>query len=164
MTNPFALSNKIIYNTAIGLVCYAYWNEKGELQAPFMDYLEKYAIREGDSERRKGHKAKQVMNLKAHLEYLVDCGGDYNKPPFIQKYHGRSVGILKISESGGLVRIAFFVKRGNTIILLDAMDKPKLYEKAKKAQVDKKIDRFLDRVERYRADHESKNQSLPLIL
>jgi hypothetical protein len=74
------------------------------------------------------------------------------------------VGILKISESGGLVRIAFFVKRGNTIILLDAMDKPKLYEKAKKAQVDKKIDRFLDRVERYRADHESKNQSLPLIL
>lgn len=164
MTKPFALSNQIIYNKSIGLVCYAYGNEKGELQAPFMDYLEKYAIRERDSEKRKRHKAKQVMNLKAHLEFLVDCEGGYNRPPFIQKYHGRSVGILKMSESENLVRIAFFVKKGSAVILLDAMDKPKLYEKGKKAQVDKGIDRFLDRVERYKADHESKNLSLPLIL
>jgi len=100
-------------------VCFAYRNEKGELQAPFMDYLEKYAIRERDSEKRKRHKVKQIMNLKGHLEYLIEYEGSYDKPPFIQKYHGRSVGILKVSESENLVRIAFFVNRGNTIILLD---------------------------------------------
>lgn len=85
-------------------------------------------------------------------------------PPLTQQYHGRSIGILKISEASNLVRIAFYTKSGSTIILLSAIDKPKLYEKGKKMEVDKMIERFLDRAEQYKTDYERFNLSLPLNL
>ncbi|MBI5412382.1 hypothetical protein HZA43_04415 [Candidatus Peregrinibacteria bacterium] len=63
------------------LVCFAYKNQNNEFQAPFLDYLEKYAIHERDTEKKKELKVKQIMNIKAHLEYLIENGGKYSLPP-----------------------------------------------------------------------------------
>ncbi|MFH1012238.1 MAG: hypothetical protein V1760_00610, partial [Candidatus Peregrinibacteria bacterium] len=77
-------------------------------------------------------------------------------------YKNRNFGVLKIKESATLVRIAFFAKVGSKIVLLGAMDKPKLYEKAKKQKVGRMIEKFLDQAEQNRQDYLKNNLSLPL--
>jgi hypothetical protein len=146
------------------IVCYAFTNKNKELEAPFLEYLKKYALEPRDNEKRKDQKVKRLMNLKAHLEHLMDHKGKYDLPPLAQKYKGRDMGILKIKELNGLVRIAFYTKQTNTIVLLDAFDKPKLYEKSKKLKVDKMIEKFLDQSETFLSDYIKNHHSIPLNL
>lgn len=146
------------------IVCYAFTNKNKELEAPFLEYLEKYALEPKDNEKKKGQKVKRLMNLKAHLEHVMNNKGKYDLPPLAQKYKGRHIGILKIKEADGLVRIAFYTKQANTIVLLDAFDKPKLYEKGKKLKVDKMIEKFLDQAEAFLSDYLKSNHSIPLNL
>jgi len=146
------------------IVCYAFENKNKELEAPFLEYLEKYALGSKDSEKKTDQKVKRLMNIKAHLQHLMDNKGKYDLPPLAQKYRGRNIGILKIKEADGLVRIAFYTKQTNTIVLLDAFDKPKLYEKGKKLKVDKMIEKFLDQAEAFLSDYLENNHTIPLKL
>lgn len=144
------------------IICYAFENSEHQLESPFLNYLEKYSIQSNDSKKKKVIKIKQLANIEAHLDYLLDHQGSYDLPPTVQKYKATNIGILKIKESSTLVRIAFFTKKGEKIILLDAMDKPKLYEKGQKKRVDKLIQKFLNHVEKYRGDYLENHKSLPL--
>ena len=146
------------------ILCYAFQNQKGELEAPFLEYLEKYSISDLDSEKQKDLKTKKLMNIKAHLEHLIDNKGKYNIPSIVQKYKEKEIGILKIKESGNLVRIAFFTQIEDTIILLDAFDKPKLYEKQKKKKINTFIQKFLNKAEEFKSDYITKTLSIPLNL
>ncbi len=146
------------------IVCYAFKGKNGELESPFMEYLEKYAVRDRDPKKKKSLKLKQLANIESHLNYLAEHRGKYDLLPLAQKYKNRSIAILKIKESSKLVRIAFFTKKGSTIILLNAIDKPKLYEKGKKQQVDKVIEKFLDQAEEYKNNYMKSNLSMPLNL
>lgn len=146
------------------LVCYAFKNKNSELEAPFLEYLEKYAIKKRDKKKVQDKKTKQIMNIKAHLEHLTQNRGKYNNPPITQAYRNRSIGIMKIKEADGLVRIAFYTKLGNDIVILDAMDKPKLYEKGQKQKTDRMIEKFLNRAEQYKQDYQKNNLSIPLNL
>ena len=143
-------------------MCYAFRNENGQLEAPFLEYLEKYALTDRDSKKKKTIKLKQLANVESHLDYLAEHGGRYDLPPLAEKYKNRNFGILKIKESARLVRIVFFTKVGSKIVLLDTMDKPKLYEKARKQKVDRMIEKFLDQAEQNRQDYIKNNLSLPL--
>ena len=144
------------------IICYAFQNKNKELEAPFLEYLEKYAIQGRDSDKVRNLKLKQLANIEEHLKYVLEHKGNYDLPPLAQKYKNTHIGILKIKESSNLVRIAYFTRQGNNIILLDAMDKPKLYEKGQKRKVYKMIQRFLDKTEEFRQDYLKQNISLPL--
>ena len=144
------------------IICYAFKNQKGELEAPFLEYMEKYVIHSQESEKKQAKKVKQVMNIKAHLEYIVDNQGRYNLPPVVQKYKNSNLGIIKIKEPDNLVRIAFFTQHDHKIIFLDAYDKPKLYEKQKKQKIDNMIEKFLKKVEFYKLDYEKQKYFIPL--
>jgi len=146
------------------IVCYAFKGKGNELEVPFLEYLEKYAIKNRDSDKKKVVKLKQLANIEAHLGYLAEQCGKYDLPPLIQKYKKRNIGILKIKESSKLVRIAFFTKKASKIILLGVIDKPKLYEKNKKQQVDKMLEKFLDKTEEFKNDYIKTNLSIPLNL
>lgn len=146
------------------MVCYAFENRNKELEAPFLGYLGKYALDPKDSEKKTDQKVKRLMNIKAHLQHLMDYKGKYDLPPLAQKYRDRNIGILKIKEADGLVRIAFYTKQANTIVLLNAFDKPKLYEKGKKLKVDKMIEKFLDQAEAFLSDYLENNHTIPLKL
>jgi hypothetical protein len=94
-------------------------------------------------------KTKQITNIKAHINhYLIEQKG--NCDCF---YIGRKVEILKIRQGKTLIRIAFTKISENIILLLDAIEKPDFYEKAKKLKVDKHIQRFLNRSEKYMDDY-----------
>ena len=144
------------------LICYAFKNKNGELEAPFLEYLEKYMLKENDSKNGRALKLKHLANVESHLKYLIEHDGSYDLPPMAQKYRDRNFGILKIKESSKLIRLAFFTKKGSQIILLNAIDKPKLYEKGKKQKVDKMIEKFLDEAEDYMNGFLKNNLYLPL--
>jgi hypothetical protein len=130
---------------------YGFKNQQNEVEVPFAAYMEKYASIGNDAEKTR--KVKQIMNIKAHINYLVENKGVYNLPDKTQQYVDRNLGILKIKEGYTLIRIAFMTIPDKEIILLNATDKPALYEKAKKLKVDKNIQDFLDEAECYRDDY-----------
>lgn len=136
------------------LVCYAFKNAVGEIQAPFLEYLRKYAPPPHETAPNRLKRLKQLDKIYAHLRHLVDHQGSYSLST-TQGYKGRNIGILKIKESQreSLVRIAFYTVVDKEIVLLDAFDKPLRYEKAKAKQVNKMIQEFLDKVENYRNDY-----------
>ena len=146
------------------IVCYAFKNQDNKMEASFLEYPEKYSFGKNDSEKDKLNKNKKLGNIKMYLEYLKNKKGFYNIPPIVQKYHNHSISILKIKESTKLVRIAFFTKSGDKIILLNAIDKPKLYEKGIKKKINKKIAKFLIQAERYMKDYLKNNLFLQLTL
>lgn len=143
-------------------VCYAFINEKNELQSPFLEYLEKYSLSTKDSDSDCELKVKRITNIKVHLDHLLQNNGRYHLPPLAAQYRNTEIGILKIKEGKSLVRIAFFTRIGEEIILLGAFDKPNLYEKGKKKKIDRFIQNFLHKVERYRKDYLLYHRSIPL--
>jgi hypothetical protein len=151
-------------NKPMKLVCYAFKNQQNELEAPFLEYLQKYAPVVNETASARTKRIKQIRNLQEHLKFLLENQGNYYLPPIVEPYHGRSVGILKIKEGHHLVRIAFMTQKPSEIVLLDAIDKPSLYEKFKKQQTDKMIQAFLDRAEFYRQTYLKQPFSLPLHL
>jgi hypothetical protein len=136
----------------MSLICYAFENNNHELEAPFLEFLGEYAIEKGDSGAQRELKVKRLMNIKAHLNYLLENEGRYNLAPLVQKYHGRNFGILKIKEAERLIRIAFYTPNPQTIVLLNVMVKPKRYEKRMKLKVDKQINSFLNKSHLYLHD------------
>ncbi len=146
------------------IVCYAFEDQKKELESPFLEYLKKYKIKEEDSVKVKNKKLKQVENIEARLKHIVDNKGKYDLPPLVEKYKNREIGILKIKEGKTLIRIAFFTVINDKIILLDAFEKPSLYEKNQKKKIDRMIERFLDKAEIYKQDYLKNKISIPLNL
>jgi hypothetical protein len=139
---------------------YGFKNQQDEIEIPFAEYMEKYTLI-GCSPSEELKRTKQVMNIKAHIDYLIDNNGIYNLPDKIQQYVDRSFGILKIKEGKALIRIAFVTIPNESVVLLNATDKPALYDKAKKLRVDKHIQLFLDESENYRNDYLKNNLTIP---
>lgn len=146
------------------IICYAYKTDQNELESPFLEYLEQYALQAKDSEKKKEQKVKRIMNIKAHLEHLLNHRGNYNLPPLVEQYRERNVGILKIKGPDNLLRIAFFTVVDDVIVILNAIDKPKLHEKQKKQKVDAMIETFLDQADDYRKQFLQNKYSIPLNL
>lgn len=140
---------------------YGFENEQGEIELPFAEYMEKYVLVKDDSDTEKARKVKQIMNIKAHINYLIENKGSYNLPEKSQLYIDRDVAVFKIKEGRTLIRIAFITIPNKCIVLLNATDKPALYDKAKKSQVDKHIQSFLDDSENYRDDFLKNRLSIP---
>jgi hypothetical protein len=70
---------------------------------------------------------------------------------------------LKIKEGNVLVRIGFITfENKHEIIVFDAFDKPYLYEKAKKREVEKDEQKFVNKIENYVTDYLKNGYSLPL--
>ena len=145
------------------LVVYVFRRQNNEIESPLLKYLQKYVISEKDNVQKIEKKHKRLANIEMHLKYLRNNKGKFNIPPLVQKYTGFNIGILKIKEGKILIRISFFVYQ-DKIIILDVIEKPKLYEKAKKKLVDKIIYKFLNKSEKYKQDCLKNNNFTPLSL
>ena len=144
------------------IVCYAFKDEKGVLKSPFLKYLKKYEIKPNESEKKRLKKVNQLMNINGHLLYLLENKGNYCLPPIVQKYKNQNIGILKMKEGNYLVRVAFFTVINEMIVILDAFDKPRFYEKNQKRKIAKKIKKFLNLSETYLQDFFKNHIYIPL--
>ncbi len=150
------------------LKCYAFANGE-ELEAPFLEYLQqKYAPPGNESDRDREKRVRKIISIREHIRHLVERKGIYYIPPLMKSYKCRKIGdineigILKIKEGNVLVRIGFitFADR-QEIIIFDAFDKPYLYEKAKKREVEKDEQKFIRNIEDYLTDYLKNGYSLP---
>ena len=148
----------------MNVVCYAYRDENGSLISPFMEYVDVYRACQKDTPRQCAQKAKRLINIFQHIEFAADNNGAYFLSDIVELYKDTSIAILKMKEGDHLVRIAFFTLLGESLVLLGAYDKPKLYEKGKKRRVDKKIKKFLLQMEEYRQDFLKNSISIPFPL
>jgi len=149
--------------------CYAFVNDE-ELEAPFLEYLQqKYTPPENESDKDRERRVSKIISVREHISHVAERKGVYYIPPLVKTYKCRKIGnineigILKIKEGNILIRIGF-VTFGNKqeIIIFDAFDKPSLYEKAKKREVEKAEQKFVENIEDYITDYLKNGYSLPL--
>ena len=79
------------------LLCYAFKNIRGELEAPFLNYLEKYAIRDQNFPKR-DIQLKQLANIESHLRYLVGHQAENYKQDYLKNRFSLSL-TIPIHES-----------------------------------------------------------------
>ena len=144
------------------LLCYAFKNENQELEAPFLNFLQTYVLKDSDSERKKSLKSDAVLNIQAHLEHLVTHKKTYTLKYLVQKYKSHDLEVLKIKQGNHLLRVIFYSDHDKIILLLNAYTKPKFYEKAMKRRVNKNIQKLLDQAQVYLEDYRKNHLTLPL--
>lgn len=149
--------------------CYAFVDDQ-ELKSPFLEYLQqKYAPPENESDNDREKRVNKIINVRERIKHIIERKGIYYIPPLVKSYNCRTIGgineigILKIKEGEILVRIGFVTFRDKQeIIIFDAFDKPDLYEKAKKREVEKAEKMFVENIVDYITDYLKNGDTLPL--
>ncbi len=131
------------------IIAYGQLNQQQEVELPFKEYLEQYSSKTTIPEKEE---IKVISKIYQTIKYLYDRKGSMNLPPYIEPYKKTQLSVIKIKHSDLLIRIAFFTTE-DEIVLLEVMDKPKYYDKAKKKQIDKKIESFLKEAEKNLIDY-----------
>lgn len=114
------------------LKCQAFENNDGELEAPFLEYLqEKYKPPDNENEKAKEKRIRKIIAVREHIRHLAGKKGAYYAPPIIKSYNCaeingiNEIGILKIKEGKILIRIAFVtLKDKGEIVIFNAFEKP----------------------------------------
>lgn len=120
--------------------------QDGIEKIPFLEYIN------SNYDVKKERDLKKIKNIQQHILHIASKGGHYNQPPLSEQYKGRNVGVLKVTEGKKKIRIAFYTKIDDMMVILSAKDKPSLYEKGLKRKVDKEIEQWLDEAEQYADD------------
>ncbi len=126
----------------------------GSGSCPARDYMGlRYGIRSGDKQRVRDSKAKQLAKIRAVIQMAADKNG---RPGgiFSSSLDGYNFHELKSSEGNKneKLRVLYFSYHGSQLVLLNAFDKPDLYEKGKKKKIDKKIELILKLTKTYYDD------------
>ena len=122
----------------LDIVCYC--TKSGVV--PIKDFFQQYAYSE---------KIKELARIRAVIKITAErggiAGGQYSSP--LQDYDFQE---MKIKEGENLVRILYFCYHEEKLVLLNALKKPNLYEKAKKNRVKKIIAKTHEETQLYYED------------
>jgi len=115
--------------------------QKQDGHVPVEEYLEQqYEVLESDSKKVRNDKMKRLAKLEAVIKNAAQNGGVAGGM-FSAPLNGYAFQELRIREGSQnrLVRILYFSYSRKKLILLNAYDKPDLYEKGGKKKIDKEI-------------------------
>jgi phage-related protein len=122
-------------------------------RSPAKEYISsRYGINESkDNKRMQANKVKRLTKIDNVITMAAEKrgrpGGDFSSSLIGYDFHE-----LRISEGDELVRILYFAFQGDRLVLLNAYDKPNLYEKAGKKEINKKIQRIHEQTKLYYED------------
>lgn len=134
-------------------------DHKGNHIIPFFDALDERYGKAPHTLIAESH----LISIKAHIKHIALHGGRYNCPPVSAHYNGQNVGIIKISEGEELIRIAFYAKVGDEMVVLSIKEKPSLYDKGKKKKVEKEMQKWLDEAEEYLKEYKENRERVPFL-
>ncbi len=125
--------------------------------SPVKHFLFKYDLKSGDTEKRKNHKIKTLAFIDQSIQFIVE-----NKtrpiPPIAKTVREYKFHEIRVKDGNSLVRIFYFCYHQEKLVLLNAFEKPDLYEKGLKKKIDKKIIKILEQTKEYYQDF-IKNQN-----
>ena len=127
-----------------------YYNK--ELQwFPVKKFLAKYACLPKDSARVRDKKVKVLAFIDQSIQFIAEHKGK-PIPPIAKTIRGYKFHELRIKEGNKLIRILYFAYHKEKLVLLNAFEKPELYQKGKKKKIDKKVGNILRQTHEYYQD------------
>ena len=119
--------------------------------SPVKQFLLKYDLKSNDTEKRKNHKIKILAFIDQAIQFVVE-----NKakpiPPVAKTIRGYKFHEIRVKDGSNLIRIFYFCYHQEKLVLLNAFEKPDLYEKGLKKKIDKKIVKILEQTKKYHQD------------
>ena len=111
--------------------------------SPVKQFLFKYNLKLNDTEKRKNHKIKTLAFIDQAIQFISE-----NKakpiPPIAKTIRGYKFHEIRVKDGSNLIRIFYFCYHQEKLVLLNAFEKPDLYEKGLKKKIDKKIIKILE--------------------
>ena len=119
--------------------------------SPVRQFLFKYDLKSSDTEKRKNHKIKTLAFIDQAIQFIAE-----NKakpvPPIAKTIRGYKFHEIRVKDGSSLIRIFYFCYHQEKLVLLNAFEKPDLYEKGLKKKIDKKIIKILEQTKEYHQD------------
>ena len=119
--------------------------------SPVKQFLFKYNLKSSDTEKRKNHKIKTLAFIDQAIQFISE-----NKakpiPPIAKTIRGYKFHEIRVKDGSSLIRIFYFCYHQEKLVLLNAFEKPDLYEKGLEKKIDKKIVKILEQTKEYYQD------------
>lgn len=119
--------------------------------SPAKQFLLKYDLKSNNTEKQKNHKIKTLTFIDQAILFIAE-----NKakpiPPIAKTIKGYKFHEIRVKDGGSLIRIFYFCYHKEQLVLLNAFEKPDLYEKGLKKKIDKKIIKILEQTKEYYQD------------
>ena len=118
---------------------------------PAKQFLLKYNLKSNDTEKQKNHKVKTLAFIDQTIQFIAENNA---KPvlPIAKTIKGHKFHEIRVKDGGNLIRIFYFCYHQEKLVLLNAFEKPDLYEKGLKKKIDKKIIKILEQTKEYYQD------------
>ncbi len=111
----------------------------------------RYGISNNDDKKTQVNKSKKFAKVRIIIKIATENGGIAGGS-FSSSLIGYSFQELRIQEGNRLVRILYFAYHKEKLVLLNAYDKPNLYEKNGKKKVEKEIEVIHKQTQEYYED------------
>jgi len=119
--------------------------------SPVKQFLFKYDLRSGDTEKQRNHKIKTLAFIDQAIQFIAENRAK-PIPPIAKTIRGYKFHEIRVKDGGSLIRIFYFCYHQEKLVLLNAFEKPDLYEKGLKKKIDKKIIKILEQTKEYYQD------------
>ncbi|MFH1890673.1 MAG: type II toxin-antitoxin system RelE/ParE family toxin [Candidatus Kuenenbacteria bacterium] len=127
-----------------------YFNQKSQI-SPVKEFLLKYDLKESDSKKQEERKIKILAYIDQTIQFITEHKGR-PIPPVAKPLKGYKFHEMRIKDRINLVRILYFCYTQEKLVLLNAFEKPDLYEKGLKKKVDREINKMLKQTQQYYQD------------
>lgn len=118
---------------------------------PVKNYLSKYQPLPQDKEKTQQKKIKSFSKIEFLINKAAEnngfIGGEYSC-----SVSGHSFQKIRIKDGNNLIRVLYFCYLGEKLVLLNAYDKPDLYDKGKKKKIEKIISQKMNETQIYYQD------------
>jgi len=124
---------------------------------PVKKFLLKYDLKSSDNAKTKNRKIKILAFIDQTIKFIAENKGQpvlpIAKPLRNYKFHE-----MRVKTGSNLIRILYFCYLQKKLVLLNAFEKPVLYEKKRKKKIEREISKILDQTNNYYKDF-IKNQN-----
>ena len=126
--------------------------------APVKQFLSKYSLKSSDTEKQRNHKIKILAFIDQTIKFIVENKGR-PVPPIAKSIKGYKFHEMRIKDESKLIRILYFCYHQEKLVLLNAFEKPTLYEKVLKRKINKEITKILEQTKMYYQNFIENNQN-----
>lgn len=132
---------------SLPIICY----RETDGNIPFQNFLARYVPTEKDKIKQKIKKMEVLTKTKKWIHHLAENDG-VPREPTASPLRGYPFHEIKVDFPDKLIRIQYFCYNQEKLIILNAYEKPTLYDKARKRTTDRVINSALEEAKKCHED------------
>lgn len=134
-----------------------YYNRRFNI-APVKQFLSKYDLKLEDTKKQTNHKVKVLAFIDQTVKFIAEHKGQ-PIPPIAKTIRGHPFHEMRIKDGSNLIRILYFSFCQEKLVLLNAFEKPELYNKGLKKKIEKQILKIIEQTKIYYQDFIKNSQN-----